>query len=81
MKKTLLATSLVVLLAAFFGGLVGWGVRGLQPAQPMRPCATEDSPAVAGEPCYYRATERGNGRGISFVIDGTGRTISLPSNP
>ncbi|MFC3504471.1 hypothetical protein ACFOOK_26365 [Micromonospora krabiensis] len=81
MKKTMLTASLLALLAAFFGALIGWGVRGLQPPRPMQPCATEDSSAEAREPCYFRATDRGNGRGTSFVIDGTGRTISLPSNP
>ncbi|WP_326554648.1 hypothetical protein [Micromonospora sp. NBC_01813] len=87
MKKTfgsladLLAPLGVGVATAAVGIVFGWMLRDSRPAEPMQPCAAEDSAAVAGEPCYFNATERGNGRGVSFVIDGTGRAIFLPSNP
>ena len=75
--------AVVALLLVLGGALVGyqWCAAGHQVAESkpaaLTPCAQEDS---AG-PCYWRAGERGDGRGTSFVVDGAQNVVSLPSGP
>lgn len=64
--------------AVIAGGLAGYWLspaRGVEPMTPdtVPPCLSDDGSGP--RPCFWDATRRGNGAGVSFLVDGSGRVF------
>lgn len=61
--------------AVLAGAALGWWIspaRGMGPVAPaIAPCVSDDGSGP--RPCFWDATRRGNGAGISFLVDQAGR--------
>lgn len=63
-----------VVAAVVAGAALGWWIspaRGVAPVAPdIAPCASDDGSGP--RPCFWDATRRGNGAGVSFLVDSAG---------